>query len=254
MDQQAKRARRVSHHLSLLVSASASTWASGASAGCELEGIQSSLTSSKVGEGKSSSGKLSSGGLKGKSSKDSRVNVGSTTTTGGSEGAAGVKEEISSLSLLNPFHLAIPVHDIDKAREFYGNILGLQEGRSAIGCWTDYSLFGHQLVVHKVDNAYRAPDLYNPVDKDYVPVPHFGCALTVPGFHELVQRLREKNIQFIVEPHIRFPGQPGEQWTCFFKDPSNNSLEFKAMSHPANLFARYVVVPEQHEEQQKKKN
>jgi len=150
-----------------------------------------------------------------------------------------------------PFHLAIPVHSIDEARLFYGGKLGLVEGRSATGCWIDYSLFGHQLVVHKVNDEYRAPDLFNPVERDYVPVPHFGCALSVPGFHELVGRLREAGIKFIVEPHIRFPGQPGEQWTCFFKDPSNNSLEFKAMSHPANLFARYVVVPEQTENDKK---
>lgn len=140
-----------------------------------------------------------------------------------------------------PFHLAIPVHDLNLAREFYGGKLGLKEGRSA-SHWIDYNLYGHQLVVHLVTKDYRAPDLYNPVDRDYVPVPHFGCALSIPEFHALVERIRKiGDIKFLVEPHIRFPGQPGEQWTCFFKDPSGNSLEFKAMSNPKNLFAKYVV-------------
>ena len=105
----------------------------------------------------------------------------------------------------------------------------------------DFSLFGHQIVAHLVD-GYRADSSANQVDGDPVPVPHFGCALSVDRFHELAARLTEKSVQFIIKPHIRFTGQPGEQWTMFFKDPSGNSLEFKAMVHPENLFAKYTVV------------
>jgi len=74
-----------------------------------------------------------------------------------------------------------------------------------------------------------------------VPVPHFGVCLTVPQFHTLAERLKQQQVQFIIAPHIRFEGQPGEQWTMFFKDPSGNNLEFKAMTNPNNLFAKYYV-------------
>ena len=85
-------------------------------------------------------------------------------------------------------------------------------------------------------------DYYNPVDGDEVPVPHAGLALTVEQFHELAERLRQGGVQFIIEPHLRFVGMPGEQWTMFFKDPSGNNLEFKAMTKIENLFAKYNVV------------
>eukprot|EP01032_Pedospumella_encystans_P016621 gene16621-18957_t len=116
----------------------------------------------------------------------------------------------------NPFHLAVPVHNMHEARQFYGGILGLQEGRRSEDKWQDYSMYGHQLVCHFVGESYRCADFYNPVDGDEVPVPHF-------------------------EPHKRFVGQPGEQWTMFFKDPSGNNLEFKNVTHPENLFAKYNV-------------
>jgi len=104
-------------------------------------------------------------------------------------------------------------------------------------------LYGHQIVTHLVGADYRGRDFYNPVDRDYVPVPHFGVCLTVDQFHELAAKLRAiPEIKFVIEPHLRFQGQPGEQWTLFFKDPSNNSLEFKAMTNPANLFAKYTVI------------
>lgn len=77
---------------------------------------------------------------------------------------------------------------------------------------------------------------------DEVPVPHVGLALTVEEFHALADRLRKAGIEFIIEPHLRFEGQPGEQLTMFFKDPSGNNLEFKAMTKPENLFAKYNVV------------
>lgn len=141
----------------------------------------------------------------------------------------------------SPFHFAFPVHDLDLAKEFYGNVLGCKEGRSSEK-WQDYSLNGHQIVAHWAGNDYRCKDYYNPVDCDEVPVPHTGLALTVQEFHDLAERLKKHGVKFIIEPHLRFKGMPGEQWTMFFKDPSGNNLEFKAMTHPENLFAKYNVV------------
>jgi extradiol dioxygenase family protein len=96
-------------------------------------------------------------------------------------------------------------------------------------------------VCHYVGESYRCQDHYNPVDGDEVPVPHFGIVLSEPQFHALSERLKQHNIKFIIEPHKRFSGQPGEQWTMFFKDPSGNNLEFKALTTPENLFAKYNV-------------
>lgn len=141
----------------------------------------------------------------------------------------------------NPFHYAFPVHSLDAAKEFYGKVLGCKEGRSSEK-WQDYSLNGHQIVCHWVGNDYKCIDYYNPVDGDEVPVPHAGLALPVDQFHELAERVRKAGVTFIIEPHLRFKGQPGEQWTMFFKDPSGNNLEFKAMARQENLFAKYNVV------------
>ena len=141
----------------------------------------------------------------------------------------------------SPFHYAFPVHDLSLAREFYGNILGCSEGRSSEK-WQDYSLGGHQIVCHFAGNDYRCIDYYNPVDGDEVPVPHYGLALSVEEFHKLAERVRKAGIEFIIEPTLRFKGEPGEQWTMFFKDPSGNNLEFKAMASPENLFAKYNVM------------
>ena len=141
----------------------------------------------------------------------------------------------------SPFHLAVPVHDLDLAKDFYGNVLGCKEGRSSEK-WQDYSLNGHQIVCHWVGSSYRCQDYFNPVDGDDIPVPHFGLAMTEEEFHALADRLKNAGIKFIVEPHLRFKGQPGEQWTMFFKDPSGNNLEFKAMTNIENLFAKYNVV------------
>ncbi|KAK9834885.1 hypothetical protein WJX81_006488 [Elliptochloris bilobata] len=140
---------------------------------------------------------------------------------------------------LQPFHLAFPVRDLDEAREFYGGKLGCPEGRSA-DTWVDYSLFGHQIVCHHV-KGYSAAASRNAVDGDPVPVPHWGLALRVDQFHDLAARVRASGIAFEIEPHLRFKGQPGEQWTMFFTDDSGNALEFKAMTNPDNLFAKYHV-------------
>lgn len=141
----------------------------------------------------------------------------------------------------SPFHYAFPVHDLNIAKDFYGNVLGCEEGRSSEK-WQDYSLHGHQIVCHWVGNDYRCQDYYNPVDGDEVPVPHAGLALTVDQFHEMAKRIKDHGCKFVIEPHLRFKGQPGEQYTMFFKDPSGNNLEFKAVTKMQNLFAKYNVV------------
>lgn len=137
---------------------------------------------------------------------------------------------------LRPFHLAVPVRDIEEARRFYGGVLGLEEGRSAPH-WVDFDLMGHQFVVH-LDPAYSRREARNPVDGEQVPVPHFGVVLDIPAWEALAVRLREAGIEFVIEPTIRFKGEPGEQATMFFRDPSGNALEFKAFRDLRQLFAR----------------
>ena len=164
-----------------------------------------------------------------------------------------------------PFHYAFPVHDLELAKDFYGRVLGCEEGRSSAK-WQDYSLHGHQIVAHWAGSDYRCVDYYNPVDGDEVPVPHTGLCLTVDQFNDLAERVKAAGVEFIIEPHLRFQGMPGEQYTMFFKDPSGNNLEFKgtsahiitpiiislttpsshtiinlAMTKPGNLFVRYNV-------------
>ncbi len=138
-----------------------------------------------------------------------------------------------------PFHLAIAVHDLAAARAFYGGVLGCREGRSAAH-WVDFDLYGHQLVCHRVDDARPAPVAGgNAVDGHEVPVPHFGVVLEMPEWNALAERLRSAGMRFVVEPHVRFAGQAGEQATLFLLDPSGNALEFKAFADIAGqLFAR----------------
>jgi extradiol dioxygenase family protein len=137
---------------------------------------------------------------------------------------------------LPPFHLAIPVRDIDAARQFYGEVLGFGQGRSGQR-WTDWNVEGHQVVTHQVDNHVNAVAGTNPVDGHDVPVPHFGLVLSVARFQELAQQLTAAGTDFVIEPYVRFQGEPGEQWTMFFLDPSGNALEFKAFRDPSQLFA-----------------
>lgn len=137
---------------------------------------------------------------------------------------------------LPPFHLAIPVHDIEAAREFYGGVMGFSRGRSDER-WTDWNVEGHQVVTHMVDD-YRAPVAgTNHVDGHQVPVPHFGLVMTVDRFKELAQRMTDAGTEFVIKPYVRFEGQPGEQWTMFFLDPSGNAMEFKAFNDLGQLFA-----------------
>jgi uncharacterized protein len=135
-----------------------------------------------------------------------------------------------------PFHLAFPVHDLAAARRFYGDILGCAEGRSA-ACWVDFDLFGHQIVAH-LDPATRAVTVSNPVDGHDVPVPHFGVVLTMADWERLAARVAAAGVPFGIAPHVRFQGQPGEQATMFFRDPSGNALEFKAFADDSMLFAK----------------
>jgi extradiol dioxygenase family protein len=128
------------------------------------------------------------------------------------------------------------VHDIDAARHFYGEVLGLKRGRSDVR-WTDWNLGGHQLVTHQVDGPGPASAGAKPVDGHGVPVPHFGLVLSVDGFKELSARLTASGVVFVIEPHVRFPGKTGEQWTKFFLDPSGNAQEFKAFADLDQLFA-----------------
>ena len=136
---------------------------------------------------------------------------------------------------LPPFHLAFPVHDLGAARAFYGGLLGCPEGRSS-DAWIDFDLFGHQIVAHLSPESPAV--IHNPVDGHDVPVPHFGVVLGWEAFHALAERLRARDVAFVIEPYVRFQGQVGEQATMFFRDPSGNALEFKAFRDPSQLFAR----------------
>ena len=134
------------------------------------------------------------------------------------------------------FHLAIPVDDIDAARRFYGGLLGCPEGRSAVH-WVDFDFHGHQLVTHLAPGG-AGDRLRNPVDGDEVPVPHFGVLLAVDAWKQLAARLADAGTEFVIEPHVRFEGQPGEQWTMFLRDPAGNALELKAFAHDSMVFDR----------------
>ena len=135
-----------------------------------------------------------------------------------------------------PFHLAFPVDDLAAARGFYGGVLGCPEGRSSES-WVDFDLAGHQIVAH-LDPYHRRQAATNAVDGDAVPIFHFGLILTVEAFHAFAARLREAGAPFLIEPRVRFEGQPGEQHTMFVRDPAGNGLEFKAFADPARIFAR----------------
>ncbi|HUQ12764.1 MAG TPA: VOC family protein [Novosphingobium sp.] len=135
---------------------------------------------------------------------------------------------------LRPFHLAFPVRDLAEVRAFYGGVLGCREGRSA-ATWIDFDFFGHQIVAHRVDRAGDAGG--NPVDGHDVPVPHFGVVLEMAEWQALADRLVGAGTRFEIEPHVRFKGEPGEQATMFFRDPSGNAIEMKAFASLDSLFA-----------------
>lgn len=142
-------------------------------------------------------------------------------------------------SPIRPFHLAIAIRDVAESRLFYGQLLGLTEGRSSEQ-WIDWNLYGHQLVTHLNPNLGpegKVSVFVNGVDGKGVPVPHFGVVLTLEDWQDLAQRLTGK-VDFIIAPHTRFKGQAGEQSTLFFSDPSGNALEFKAFADVDQLFAQ----------------
>src|ERR1700752_5283827 len=132
------------------------------------------------------------------------------------------------------FHLAMPVDDLAAARRFYGQGLGLEQGRSS-EAWVDWNLHGHQVVTHLAPG--RVKPIHNPVDGHDVPVPHFGLILTIPEFPPLVARLPDANGDLVIEPYVRFEGETGEQWTMFLLDPAGNALEFKAFADDSQVFA-----------------
>lgn len=143
---------------------------------------------------------------------------------------------MSGYAVTQPFHLAFPVHDLQAARAFYTGVLGCAEGRSSDE-WVDFDLYGHQVVAHLAPSecGHR---LTNAVDGDDVPVRHFGVVLGMADWEAMARRLREAGTRFVIEPHVRFRGEVGEQATMFFLDPSGNALEFKAFADPSRLFAK----------------
>jgi len=141
------------------------------------------------------------------------------------------------MSKLQPFHLAIPVSNLEKNRIFYRETLGCTEGRSSAH-WVDFNFFGHQLVLHEQQSQPSPVIKGNPVDGKEVPIPHFGVVLEWEVFQEFAEDLKEKSIEFVIEPYIRFQGKTGEQATMFFRDPSGNALEFKAFKNIDQLFAK----------------
>ena len=135
---------------------------------------------------------------------------------------------------MRPFHLAFPVDNLEKTREFYINILGCREGRSS-DRWIDFDMYGHQVVAHLIDKVEKVQT--NPVDGDDVPASHFGVILELDDWEALADRLKKIDMNFIIEPHIRFKGEVGEQATMFFLDPCGNALEFKAFKNDDMIFA-----------------
>ena len=140
------------------------------------------------------------------------------------------------MSVTRPFHLAFPVRDLAEARRFYGQLLECPEGRSS-NEWVDFDLYGHQVVAHLAPGECREVAT-SPVDGDAVPVRHFGVVLTMPQWERLAGRLAAAGTVFVIEPHVRFKGEVGEQATMFFHDPSGNALEFKAFADDSQLFAK----------------
>ena len=140
------------------------------------------------------------------------------------------------MSALPLFHLAFPVTSLEKARGFYGGLLGCQEGRSAPD-WVDFDFYGHQIVAHLAPDEVGHKNT-NAVDGDNVPVRHFGAILPMVEWERLAARLKAAGQAFIIEPHVRFKGEVGEQATMFLLDPCGNALEFKAFKDIGRLFAK----------------
>ena len=141
-----------------------------------------------------------------------------------------------SAAPLHPFHLAFSVNDLAAARTFYGDLLGCPEGRSSPD-WIDFNFYGHQVVAHLAP-AETGEVAANAVDGHGVPVRHFGVVLSMEEWEAAAEKLTKANIDFVIKPYIRFRGEPGEQATMFFKDPSGNAIEMKAFADINSLFAK----------------
>ena len=134
-----------------------------------------------------------------------------------------------------PFHLAFPVSDLEAIRDFFTDVLGCATGRSS-DRWIDFDFFGHQVVAHLADEEH-SPAPTNPVDGKQVPASHFGVILDWNEWHTLADKLKSANVEFLIEPNIRFEGEAGEQATMFFTEPSGNALEFKSFRDMSQIFA-----------------
>lgn len=135
--------------------------------------------------------------------------------------------------MLTPFHLAYNVTNLDAARAFYGNILGCKEGRST-QTWVDFSFFGHQISLH-IGTPFETKSTGH-VGEHLVPMPHLGVVLEMERWQATAKKLQDANIDFIIEPSVRFEGEPGEQWTMFFYDPSGNPIEIKGFKDMTSVF------------------
>ena len=144
---------------------------------------------------------------------------------------------LPSAAAMPPFHLAFPVHDIAAARQFYGDLLGCPEGRSSSE-WVDFNFYGHQIVAHLAPDECGRRGSSSKVDEHDVPVRHFGAVLNLAQWQQLADKLKSAGTRFVIEPYIRFKGEPGEQATMFFLDPSGNAIEIKAFANLDSLFAR----------------
>ena len=140
------------------------------------------------------------------------------------------------MKTIQPFHVAFPVHDLELAKEFYTGTLGCTIGRSSEH-WIDFNLFGHQIVAH-LSPKEVGPVKTSDVDKKNVPIRHFGVVLDWNHWHEFSDHLKSRNVNFVIEPYIRFKGEVGEQATMFLADPSHNALEFKSFKDQEFLFKR----------------
>lgn len=135
----------------------------------------------------------------------------------------------------SPFHLAIHVTDLEAARRFYGGLLGCAEGRST-DTWVDFDFFGHQLSLH-LGQPFATTNTGR-VGNDWVPMPHFGLVLALDAWRDLADRLTQAKVTFVLPPQVRFPGEPGEQWILFLRDPSGNPIEIKGFASPDAVYAR----------------
>lgn len=144
---------------------------------------------------------------------------------------------LPTTAAMPPFHLAFPVHDIAAARQFYGDLLGCPEGRSSPE-WIDFNFYGHQIVAHLAPDECGRRGASSKVDDHDVPVRHFGAVLDLAQWQQLADKLKAAGTKFVIEPYVRFKGEPGEQATMFFHDPSGNAIEIKAFANLDSLFAK----------------